>query len=138
MTKHHIISSFEQALYSFFKDNPNIEVKNIYSYPPPNAVFPYIYLGGLSAEDRSTKSDILYHLTKQITIYSLDQSPLKLYNIADIIITNLRDSLKCKNHQINLLDKTNLRVKRIQVGEQNIFTATFTLKFLIGENYDDQ
>jgi hypothetical protein len=68
----------------------------VYDYVPEDAALPFVTLGNINAEDKSTKSDDIVHLTVQIHIWSNYKGRYEINRLAEKIINALSE------HQLDL------------------------------------
>lgn len=61
----------------------------VYDFVPEGAVLPFVTLGNINAEDKSTKSDDIIHMTVQIHIWSTYRGRYEINSLAEKIINAL-------------------------------------------------
>lgn len=75
-----------KALISFLRN----EVKcRVYDFVPEKVEFPFVTLGNINAEDKSTKAEDMLHLTVQIHIWSTYRGRYEINCLAEKIINAL-------------------------------------------------
>ena len=84
-----------KALYEFLSSN--IETP-VYDYVPQDAALPFVTLGAVNVEDKSTKSEDMTHVTVQIHLWSDYKGRYEINNLAEEIINLLG------NNQLDLTD----------------------------------
>lgn len=82
-----------KVLIAFLQDHLGCRV---YDFVPENAILPFVTLGNINAEDKSTKSDDIIHLTVQIHIWSTYRGRYEINSLAETIINDL------SSHQLDL------------------------------------
>lgn len=82
-----------KVLISFLRRDVECRV---YDYVPEDAVLPFVTLGNINAEDKSTKSDDIIHMTVQIHIWSNYKGRYEINRLAEKIINALSE------HQLDL------------------------------------
>lgn len=75
-----------KALLAFLKKEIGCRV---YDFVPENAVLPFVTLGNINAEDKSTKSEDIIHMTVQIHIWSTYRGRYEINSLAEKIIRAL-------------------------------------------------
>lgn len=61
----------------------------VYDFVPEGVVLPFVTLGNINAEDKSTKSDDIIHMTVQIHIWSTYRGRYEINSLAEKIINAL-------------------------------------------------
>ena len=77
-----------KALISFLRRETQCRV---YDYVPENAELPFVTLGNINAEDKSTKSEDIIHMTVQIHIWSNYKGRYEINAMAERIINALSE-----------------------------------------------
>lgn len=72
-----------KALLAFLKKEIGCRV---YDFVPEDAVLPFVTLGTINAEDKSTKSEDIIHMTVQIHIWSTYRGRYEINSLAEKII----------------------------------------------------
>jgi hypothetical protein len=85
-----------KVLIAFLQDHLGCRV---YDFVPENAILPFVTLGNINAEDKSTKSDDIIHLTVQIHIWSTYRGRYEINSLAETIINDL------SSHQLDLSEE---------------------------------
>lgn len=85
-----------KVLIVFLQDHLGCRV---YDFVPENAILPFVTLGNINAEDKSTKSDDIIHLTVQIHIWSTYRGRYEINSLAETIINDL------SSHQLDLSEE---------------------------------
>lgn len=85
-----------KVLIAFLRDHLGCRV---YDFVPENAILPFVTLGNINAEDKSTKSDDIIHLTVQIHIWSTYRGRYEINSLAETIINDL------SSHQLDLSEE---------------------------------
>ncbi len=75
-----------KALLAFLKREIGCRV---YDFVPEDAVLPFVTLGTINAEDKSTKSEDIIHMTVQIHIWSTYRGRYEINSLAEKIIRAL-------------------------------------------------
>ena len=75
-----------KALIAFLRDKVSCRV---YDFVPEDAELPFVTLGNINAEDKSTKSEDIIHLTVQIHIWSNYRGRYEINSLAEKIINAL-------------------------------------------------
>nr|DAF86030.1 MAG TPA: hypothetical protein [Siphoviridae sp. ctr0c13] len=75
-----------KALLAFLKKEIGCRV---YDFVPEDAVLPFVTLGTINAEDKSTKSEDIIHMTVQIHIWSTYRGRYEINSLAEKIIRAL-------------------------------------------------
>lgn len=75
-----------KALISFLREKVGCRV---YDFVPEDAVLPFVTLGNINVEDKSTKSEDIVHLTVQIHIWSTYRGRYEINSLAETIINAL-------------------------------------------------
>lgn len=75
-----------KALIAFLRREVSCQV---YDYVPEGAELPFITLGNINAEDKSTKSEDIVHMTVQIHIWSNYKGRYEINSLAEKIINSL-------------------------------------------------
>lgn len=75
-----------KALIAFLKKQSACP---IYDFVPEGAKLPFVTLGNITAEDKSTKSDDIVHMTVQIHIWSTYRGRYEINSLAEKIINAL-------------------------------------------------
>lgn len=75
-----------KALLAFLKKEIGCRV---YDFVPEDAVLPFVTLGNINAEDKSTKSEDIIHMTVQIHIWSTYRGRYEINSLAEKIIRAL-------------------------------------------------
>lgn len=75
-----------KALIAFLRDKVGCRV---YDFVPEDAELPFVTLGNINAEDKSTKSEDIIHLTVQIHIWSNYRGRYEINSLAEKIINAL-------------------------------------------------
>ena len=65
---------------------------SVYDYVPADAKLPFVTLGAINVEDKSTKADDLTHLSIQIHIWSNYKGRYEINSLAEKIINLLAES----------------------------------------------
>lgn len=85
-----------KVLIAFLQDHLGCRV---YDFVPENTILPFVTLGNINAEDKSTKSDDIIHLTVQIHIWSTYRGRYEINSLAETIINAL------SSHQLDLSEE---------------------------------
>lgn len=75
-----------KALIAFLKTEVGCRV---YDYVPETAELPFVTLGNINSEDKSTKSEDIIHMTVQIHIWSNYRGRYEINSLAEKIINAL-------------------------------------------------
>ena len=75
-----------KALIAFLRKECTCPVDD---FVPEGAVLPFVTLGNINAEDKSTKSDDIIHMTVQIHIWSTYRGRYEINSLAEKIINAL-------------------------------------------------
>lgn len=75
-----------KALYEFL--SANIETP-VYDYVPQDAALPFVTLGAVNVEDKSTKSEDMTHVSVQVHLWSDYKGRYEINNLAEEIINLL-------------------------------------------------
>lgn len=82
-------NALHKALLRFLKEKLTVSV---YDYVPADAKLPFVTLGAINVEDKSTKADDLTHLSIQIHIWSNYKGRYEINSLAEKIINLLAES----------------------------------------------
>lgn len=80
-------NAVHKALIQFLKSE--VTDCKVYDFVPQDARLPFITLGAINAEGKSTKSDDLVHMTVQIHIWSTYRGRYEINQLAEQIINAL-------------------------------------------------
>lgn len=72
-----------KALFVLLKQKSPVPV---YDYLPQNAKFPYITIGHISVEDKSTKIEDIFHVTANIHVWSDYKGRYEVNSLAEKVI----------------------------------------------------
>lgn len=79
-------NAVHKALYEFLSEN--IETP-VYDYVPQDAALPFVTLGAVNVEDKSTKSEDMTHVSVQVHLWSDYKGRYEINNLAEEIINLL-------------------------------------------------
>lgn len=79
-------NALHKALVKFLRDK---QPTPVYDYVPDKIQLPYITLGAINVQDRSTKTDDITHLSIAIHIFSTYKGRFEVNNLAETIINLL-------------------------------------------------
>lgn len=82
-------NALHKALIKFLRENVKAAV---YDYVPDEITLPYITLGAINVQDKSTKLDDMTHLTVQIHLWSSYKGRYEINVLAENIINLLSDN----------------------------------------------
>lgn len=76
-------NAVHKALVAFLRNHTGLAV---YDYVPQEAVLPFITLGTMTVQDKSTKTNDMTHLSAHIHIYSSYKGRYEINNLAEKLI----------------------------------------------------
>ena len=83
-------NAIHKALVAFLREHTGLAV---YDYVPQEAVLPFITLGTMTVQDKSTKTEDMIHLSAYIHIYSNYKGRFEINSLAEKLI-NLFGSIQ--------------------------------------------